>query len=218
MRRILEPEVMDSAEEAIEYDAMDFTAVNTAFVRDALDLAPMSARILDAGTGTARIPILIASSRPDWQIIAVDLADSMLAIAKKNVASANLYHQIDLQKVDVKHLPYQDAQFDLLISNSLIHHLPDPLPFFQEVKRVLVPNGGLFFRDLIRPDSNTIVEEMVAAIDPSYSPHQAQLFADSLRASFTLDEISELLSQAGLNNINLYQSSDRHWTAIRAFD
>lgn len=36
MERVLEPEVMDSLTEAIEYDAMDFTEVNTAFAKSAI--------------------------------------------------------------------------------------------------------------------------------------------------------------------------------------
>jgi ubiquinone/menaquinone biosynthesis C-methylase UbiE len=61
MQRILEPEVMDSQAEAIEYDAMDFTEVNTAFAQRTLELVPTVAKlkVLDAGTGTGRIPILI---------------------------------------------------------------------------------------------------------------------------------------------------------------
>lgn len=39
MERILEPEVMDDREEAIEYDAMDFTEVNTNFAKEAVQLA-----------------------------------------------------------------------------------------------------------------------------------------------------------------------------------
>lgn len=88
MERILEPEVMDTAEEAIEYDAMDFKEVNAAFAELAIDLAPFQATVLDAGTGTARIPILICQQRPDWQIIAIDLAKSMLEIGEKNVKQA----------------------------------------------------------------------------------------------------------------------------------
>lgn len=47
MERILEPEVMDDREEAIEYDAMDFTEVNTNFAKEAVQLAGMNARVLD---------------------------------------------------------------------------------------------------------------------------------------------------------------------------
>jgi ubiquinone/menaquinone biosynthesis C-methylase UbiE len=216
MQRILEPEVMDSPEEAIEYDAMDFTEINTAFAKEAIALAPVKATVLDAGTGTARIPIIISQLRPQWQIIAIDMADSMLEIGQKNIFNANCQEQIKLEKVDAKNLPYQSQKFDLVISNSLIHHLRDPLPFLQEIKRVLKPDGGIFFRDLFRPDSEEIIETMVTAINPNFSPRQAQLFKDSLHAAFTLAEIEDLIKRSGLENVKIYQSSERHWTAIRA--
>jgi ubiquinone/menaquinone biosynthesis C-methylase UbiE len=216
MQRILEPEVMDSPEEAIEYDAMDFTEINTNFAQETVKLAGINATVLDAGTGTARIPILIGQLRPQWQIIAIDMADSMLEIGQKNIISANCQDQITLEKVDAKNLLYKPEQFDLVISNSLIHHLSDPLTFLREIKRVLKSDGGIFLRDLFRPDSEEIIETMVTAIDPNYSPRQAQLFKDSLHAAFTLAEIEDLIKQAGLENVKIYQSSERHWTAVRA--
>jgi ubiquinone/menaquinone biosynthesis C-methylase UbiE len=148
MQRILEPEVMDTSEEAIEYDAMDFTAVNTAFAQRTSELAPPSGLVLDAGTGTARIPILICQKCPQLQIIASDLSKNMLLIASKNVEQAGLQKQISLELADSKQLPYQDGQFDMVISNSIVHHLPAPLPFFLEIKRVLKANGAIFIRDL----------------------------------------------------------------------
>lgn len=50
MQRVLEPEVMDSLEEAIEYDSMDFTEVNAAFAKSAAALGPVFGNVLDAGT------------------------------------------------------------------------------------------------------------------------------------------------------------------------
>lgn len=51
IERVLEPEVMDSLEEAIEYDAMDFIKVNTAFAEEASILGPKEqGLVLDAGT------------------------------------------------------------------------------------------------------------------------------------------------------------------------
>ncbi|MGH2416452.1 MAG: class I SAM-dependent methyltransferase [Microcystaceae cyanobacterium] len=215
MQRILEPEVMDTQEEAVEYDAMDFTEVNTAFAQRAIELVPplTNIKVLDVGTGTARIPILIGQQRPEWQIIAIDLAKSMLEIGQKNVQEADLQKQIHLDVIDAKQMPYGDRQFDLVISNSLIHHLPNPLPFLQEVKRVLKPNGAILIRDLLRPLSQDLMHQIVAAIGSEYSEHQKQLFRDSLQAAFTLEEIKQLVKTAGLEGINIYQSSERHWTA-----
>ncbi|NJM27360.1 MAG: class I SAM-dependent methyltransferase, partial [Pseudanabaena sp. RU_4_16] len=106
LQRIPEPEVMDSPAEAIAYDSMDFTEVNSAFAQDAIAIAQLQARgfILDAGTGTARIPIAIARQLPQWQIIGIDLAKSMLEIGTHHVEQAGLQAQIQLECVDAKQM------------------------------------------------------------------------------------------------------------------
>ena len=217
MQRVLEPEVMDTLEEAIEYDAMDFTEVNTAFAQCAIELGSQSGLVLDAGTGTARIPILICQRCPQWQMIGIDLAENMLLIGSKNVEQAGLQKQISLELADSKQLPYQDGQFDMVISNSIVHHLPDPLPFFLEIKRVLKPNGAIFIRDLIRPVDEATMNAFVESIgtESEYDERQNMLLRDSLHAAFTLDEVNELVQKAGLEGVKVYQSSDLHWTAER---
>lgn len=217
MQRVTEPEVMDSLQDALEYDAMDFLEVNTAFAKRAIELGPPQGLILDAGTGTARIPILICQQRPHWQIIGIDLAQSMLNVGQTNVEQAGLQQQIRLELVDAKQLPYPDAHFDLVISNSLIHHLPNPLPFLTELKRILKPQGAIFLRDLMRPDSIGTLEAIVEREAGDCSDYQRGLFRDSLHAAFTLEEVNKLLQQANLVGVNVYQSSDRHWTAEREF-
>ena len=217
MQRVLEPEVMDSWEEAVAYDAMDFTEVNAAFAQKAIALAPKVAKVLDLGTGTARIPLILSQQRPQWQIIAIDLAENMLKIGAEHIKKAGLQKQIILELVDAKQLPYPNEHFDLVISNSLFHHLPDPLPFLQEINRVLKPQGALLIRDLIRPNNQEILQNLVESIGAEYDAHQKQLFADSLHAAFTIDEVNQLMSQAGLKDVKIYQSSDRHWTAERSF-
>ncbi|HYW18530.1 MAG TPA: class I SAM-dependent methyltransferase [Nodularia sp. (in: cyanobacteria)] len=216
MQRILEPEVMDTWEEAIEYDAMDFTEVNTAFASKAIALGPKQASlVLDAGTGTGRIPVLICQMCPQWQIVAIDLAENMLRIAAQHIQQANLQQQIQSQLIDAKNLPYADGVFDLVISNSLVHHLPDPLPFFQELKRVTKPNSGILIRDLIRPIDQVTINALVDSIWNEYNSHQKKLFRDSLHAALTIDEVNQLVSAVGLTKVKIYQSSDRHWTIER---
>lgn len=217
MQRVTEPEVMDSPQEAIEYDAMDFSDVNTAFAERAIELGPSQGLILDAGTGTARIPILMCQRRPQWQITGIDLAQSMLDVGQKNIEYSGLQYHIKLELVDAKQLPYPDACFDMVVSNSLVHHLPHPLPFLLELKRVLKPNGAILLRDLIRPDSQQSLDAIVERVASECNAHQKQLFRDSLHAAFTLDEVSELMYQVGLEGVKVYQSSERHWTAEREF-
>lgn len=215
MQRILEPEVMDSWQEAADYDAMDFTEVNTAFASEAIALAPAGGLMLDMGTGTARIPILIAQQAPEWQIQAIDLADHMLQIGHQHILAAGLQAQITLARLDAKSLPYPNAHFDMVISNSLVHHLPDALPFWQEVHRLLKPGGAMLIRDLLRPATPAAVQAIVAGIGGQYSDRQKQLFADSLQAAFTLEQVQQHLQETGILEVKVYQSSDRHWTVER---
>ena len=216
MERKLEAEVMDTPEEAMDYDAMDFTAVNAAFAQRVVELGPERGIILDAGTGTARIPILIAQLRPAWQIMAIDLAQSMLALAEQNVVAAGCEGQIRLEYVDAKLLPYANASFDGVVSNSLLHHLPNPLPFLRELKRVLKPNGFILLRDLLRPQTPEQLETYLEKVH-DYNAHQTQLFRDSLQAAFTLAEVEALLQAAQIPGLEIYQSSDYHWTAERPY-
>ncbi len=206
---------MDTWLEATAYDAMDFESVNTAFATDAIDLDPHAIKILDAGTGTARIPILMCQQRPQYLITAVDLAQSMLIIGQRNVEEAGLNQRIRLERVDSKRMPYPDLEFDMVISNSLVHHLPDPLSFFQEIKRLVRPGGAILIRDLIRPENDTIVNSFVAKIGEAYDPHQQQLFRESLQAALTVSEVQDLIDRVGLSQVKLSQSSDLHWTIER---
>ena len=215
MNRILEPEVMDTWLEATAYDAMDFESVNTAFATDAIDLDPHAIKVLDVGTGTARIPILMCQQRPQYLITAIDLARSMLIIGQRNVETAGLNQRIRLERIDSKRMPYPDLEFDMVVSNSLVHHVPNPLSLFQEINRLLRPGGAILIRDLIRPENDTIVNDLVAKIGGGYDAHQQQLFRESLKAALTLTEVQSLLDRAGLAQVKLSQSSDLHWTIER---
>jgi ubiquinone/menaquinone biosynthesis C-methylase UbiE len=217
MDRILEPEVMDTWQEATAYDAMDFDVVNSAFATDAIALDPDAVKILDVGTGTARIPILMCQQRPQYLITAIDLAQSMSIVGRRNIEEAGLIQQIRLDRVDAKRMPYPDLEFDMVISNSLVHHLPDSLSFFQEIKRLVKPNGAILIRDLIRPNDDLLVNDLVTKFGGDYDVPQQQLFRDSLKAALTLAEVQALVDRVEFPQVKLYQSSDLHWTIERKY-
>ncbi|WP_347239027.1 class I SAM-dependent methyltransferase [Cyanobacterium stanieri] len=212
MDRTLEPEVMDNEEEAMEYDAMDFKEVNRDFALLVSEITPQNSLILDLGTGTARIPIIFSQMRPDCQIRAIDLAPSMLKIAQKNIDLARKNSQIKLELADSKKLNYEDNSFDVVMSNSLVHHIPNPFDLFQEIDRVVKPEGKVIIRDLLRPTSSQEVIDIVAQANLDYSPRQKQLFQDSLHASLTIEEVKTIIHKLQWQKVNIYQSSNRHWT------
>src|SRR4051794_34131703 len=104
--RVLEPEVMDSPAEARDYDAMDHSAVNRAFVHDFLGCWQGTGTVLDVGTGTAQIPIELCHRHTDVAVIGVDLAEHMLRVGQDNVQRAGLTKRVQLERVDAKQMPY----------------------------------------------------------------------------------------------------------------
>ena len=137
--RVLEPEVMDNADEAAAYDAMDHAEPNAAFVERLLSLGVGRCdKALDLGTGPGDIPILLCKeAAPLPGVFAVDLAQTMLVLARAKVAEVGLAERIMLAQMDVKALDLPDASFDAVFSNTILHHIPEPLAMLQEAARVL---------------------------------------------------------------------------------
>jgi ubiquinone/menaquinone biosynthesis C-methylase UbiE len=210
--RILEPEVMDSAAEARDYDAMDHAQVNRVFLADFLAAWDGQGPILDLGTGTAQIPIELCRQTPAAEVVAVDLAAHMLALGRENVRRAGFEARIQLERCDAKRLPFGDGTFAAVISNSIIHHIPKPAVVLAEAVRVVRAGGLLFLRDLVRPADDAEVRRLVATYAGEANAHQRQMFEDSLRAALTVAEVRELLVGLGLDPSTVRQTSDRHWT------
>lgn len=213
--RILEPEVMDTEKDAAEYDAMDFSEVNLAFAERAVELAVANGHqhILDVGTGTARIPILIAQiASKAVRILGIDLSSEMLKVAERNIAEASLTERITLRLIDAKGLPFERSSFDMVISNSLVHHIPEPGVLFSEVARVVKRGGSIFIRDLMRPESVEQLNMLVRQHAGDEDEYQQKLFRDSLHAALTIPEVRELVRQGGIDDARVVQSSDRHWS------
>ena len=215
--RILEPEVMGTEQEAVDYDAMDHRAVNELFVTDLLaalesERCPSTVDVLDLGTGTAQIPIELCRRFKDCRVMAVDAAAHMLELARYNVEAAGLIERIQLVKADAKTLGFADGFFDVVMSNSIVHHIPETSTIFQQAVRVVKSGGLLFFRDLLRPESKSRLDELVQTYAGNEGGHARQMFADSLHAALTLDEVRDLVAPFGYSGDTVQQTSDRHWT------
>jgi ubiquinone/menaquinone biosynthesis C-methylase UbiE len=223
--RTLEPEVMDTPEEAHDYDAMDHAQVNARFCEDLLATAhrvgASLGRVLDVGTGTARIPIALCQRATRIEVEAIDLADHMLALAAQNVERAGLQSRIRVTRVDAKATPWPEGAFDAVVSNSIVHHIPEPPRVLAEAWRLVRPGGLLFVRDLERPAGAALLAALVDrhALVPDAAPalramHQRQraLFEASLHAALTVAEVRAYVVPLGIPSSAVETTSDRHWT------
>ena len=213
MDRIPEPEVMNGGDEAKAYEQADFAEVNEAFVDRIVELGGhlYRARIVDLGAGPADIAVRLLRRRPDWRVTAVDAAAAMFDLARQRLADELLGDRIDLVLADAKSLPFADRAFDLVISNSIMHHLNKPESVWLEVKRIARPGAVVLFRDLSRPESPDEALRIVETYSADESDLLKKLFYDSLLAAYTPDEVRRQLVAADLTTLQVEPSSDRHW-------
>lgn len=217
--RVLEKEVMDSEHEAQQYDDMDFAAVNALFVDQLLEFANSIESfdgelgdVMDLGTGTALIPIELCKRHEDCRVMAVDMAASMLDLAKFNVQVNLLDQRITLTQLDAKGLIFEDEMFDVSICNSLIHHLAQPELALSQIARVTREDGIIFVRDLLRPADESMLDHLVETYVSQESEYSQKMFRDSLHASLTLEEMKEIVVKLGFAAETVSATSDRHWT------
>ncbi|MHC4877725.1 MAG: class I SAM-dependent methyltransferase, partial [Planctomycetota bacterium] len=161
---------------------------------------------------TALIPIELFRRPVSASVWAVDLAAEMLIRAERNVRDSGMHGRILPEQADAKSLPYAAGEFDVVMSNSIIHHIPEPIDSLREMIRVLQPGGLLFVRDLLRPETDAEVERLVSTYAGDENERSQQLFRQSLHAALTVDEVRHLLVACGWRPECVEQTTDRHWT------
>ena len=208
---------MDDREEVEAYSLADFDDVNRRCARRALRAAALDrGHALDLGTGPADIPIALCRLAPGWRVTALDQSPRMLRVARKNVARAKLRGRIRLLRTDAKAVRGLTQRVNLVMSNSLLHHLPDPIPFWFEVKRLARKDGAILVQDLCRPRSRKAARNLVTRHARTEPPLLRQLFYQSLLAAFTPGEVRAQLRTANLTGLSVRQINDRHLVVRRA--
>jgi SAM-dependent methyltransferase len=86
-------------------------------------------RVLDAGCGTGELAALVAAP----QVVCVDLSDAAIDAARSR--------GLDARVADVQSLPFADGEFDVVLGNWMLYHVPDLDRGLAEISRVLRPGG-----------------------------------------------------------------------------
>ena len=145
-----------------------------------------------------------------WRVSAIDASPRMLDVARINVKHHGLGRRIRLRHGDAKALAGLRKKFDLVFSNSLLHHLLDPTPFWGEIRRLVKPGGAVLIQDLLRPESKTEARRLVRRHAGKDSPLLRRLFYQSLLAAFTTAEVRTQIRENGLEGLRVRKVSDRH--------
>lgn len=212
MQRALEPELMDDPEQALVYARADFEEENQGFVARFLECYPdlKDVHVLDLGCGPADIPIRLARALPECRVTGVDGSAPMVALGREAVRAAGLADRITLRCERFQDMVLAEKA-DAVISNSLLHHVPNALQFWYALRQLAKPGAVVLVMDLLRPDSPEAAQALVdryAAAEPAILRRD---FYNSLLAAFTDDEVAAQLTEMNLSRLLIDVPNDRHW-------
>ncbi len=224
MKRTPEPELMQIPSQVRAYADADFSKSDSMVVKSLEKYLKKVGRtlnktdlILDIACGPGNIAQRIAKNWPYVNVVGIDGSKEMLNEAE-NKLSENLTNNLSYQLIEINsiatgeiHCPFKA---DVLVSNSALHHFHDPSRFWGALKKLGKTKCIHIHRDLIRPISAKKAFE-IKEKHLSNSPKILKKdFHASLKASFTVDEVTHQLFDSGLSQLEVFQVDELYFEII----
>lgn len=215
--RVLEPEVMNDPLQVDAYAAADFSVSDQAVVDRIEQLLALAgahfspqACLVDLGCGPGNISLRLAQRWADCAVLGLDAAERMLAVAEARRREAGV--KPECLRYQQQPLPFTTSalQADLVVSNSLLHHLHDPMHLWSSVKTLASSRCLVLHRDLKRPDSEASMDRLCQQHVADAPAVLQRDYRASLHASFTADEVKAQLALAGLGQLQVLEVEDRY--------
>jgi ubiquinone/menaquinone biosynthesis C-methylase UbiE len=228
LTRVPEPEVMDDAGEAQAYSSASAEAylskIDDSFVEHATRLiGPAPGHAVDIGCGPGQILKKLSERLPEWSFCGVDRSLAMIRLAAESEgdqspatgSAGSAKGNVQFVRGDANSLPFRDASFDLVLCNSVLHHMREPSRLLAEIRRIAKPNSGILLRDLRRP-SRISYSFHVRWHGRHYEGLMYKLYCDSVRAAYTCEELAGMLRSAGIPGARVFAHGPTHLGIERA--
>jgi SAM-dependent methyltransferase len=227
MQRRPEPELMEGLEQARAYAEADFTEPNELFLAllgqliaeqggggPGTALLPdcPGARALDLGCGPADIVVRLLRRYPRLHCDALDGSQAMLDLAQQVIdRQPGIAARARLLCDKLPSARLDRRAYDVILSNSLLHHLHEPQVLWRSIRAAAKPGALVLVMDLTRPASAAMAAALVETYAADESPVLKQDFRNSLHAAFEPAEVAAQLRDAGLADmLEVGLVSDRH--------
>lgn len=229
MPRTPEPEVMAESDEVEAYASAAaqayLDAVDNTLVEQVVSLAPtvqasdghpsaLSGWLLDVGTGPGGIPLKLVRRCPGLRAVGIDRSLNMVRAASQSAREQGLADRAFFLVADARRIAFPDGCFDIVLSNSVLHHLHNPIPVLNEMARLVKPSGMVLLRDLRRP-SRLAFALHVGWFGRYYSGLMKKLYEDSVRAAYTASELRALLRGSALADAEVFRHRRTHLGFVR---
>ena len=167
---------------------------------------------LDVASGTGDFAFQLIEHHNIGDVVAMDLSEQMLSVAKRKHEERNLNSEIDFVVGDVIDMPFSDEMFSLAIVGFGFRNFADLEGSLREMTRVVKPGGKVTILEIVKPEGI-----LMSKIFPIYfrklTPILGSLFAGNIEAYRYLPEsvnnfvtarqIKDMMQSAGLRNVTI---------------
>jgi ubiquinone/menaquinone biosynthesis C-methylase UbiE len=197
MYRVPEQELMTDENQAVGFNVSARSQSTYAYIECYKLLCKVeSGTVIDLGCGPGKLIVELAKLYPQLSITGVDASPAMIKIAKNNITDNRLQDSISL--IESRFETLKDNTYDVITSAGTLHHTLNPAVFWNTIKRLAKPNSFVYIMDLVRPNSEADVLNIVQALGEHSNTYLKEDQFNSLKAAFTKEEIKDQLLQAGL--------------------
>jgi ubiquinone/menaquinone biosynthesis C-methylase UbiE len=175
--------------------------------RDLVELGlPPGGKVLDVGTGPGFVAIEVARLLQDrgGRVVGLDLSPAMLALAAENARRQGLNGVLVWRQGDARAMPFDDGEFDAVVSNDSLHHWEDPLLILNEIARVLKNGGRCIIHDMKRlqkPAPRFVAWAIGLTIPADFRVH----YWNSIKSAYTPSELHAILARSRLHGCRIVE-------------
>lgn len=162
-------------------------------------------KVIDIGSGLCGLPRYIVQNTQCEKVVALNISKKENEYAIKKNEEEGCGHKIDVIEGDFNNMPFEDKEFDVMVSQDSMLHSPDKEALLKECSRVLKQGGLFVFSDILKKPSLT-EEEAKRVYDRINVPHLGtfDFYKEKLKdANF---EIKETIEYGSKNLGKSYQS------------
>ena len=224
MQRQPEPELMNDQIQVQAYAEADFNEGDAHLVDLVVSMLqsrsqPRSQQrsdlcIVDLGCGPGNIALRLAKQFGQARVVGIDGSAPMIQRAREKAGQGDSRFDFRVLRLQdcLDHGPCSDLHHraDVVVSNSLLHHLHEPELLWRVTRHFAAPGCLTLHRDLRRPSSMANAHQLQQRHLPDAPQVLIRDFLASLVAAFTPEEVKEQLQTCGLASLTIQEEGDRY--------
>jgi ubiquinone/menaquinone biosynthesis C-methylase UbiE len=152
---------------------------------------------LEIGPGPGYLGLEWLNKTQSTKLKGIEISANMIKLAEKNTEEYGLSSRANYVMGDASNMPFDNNTFDGVFTNGSLHEWSQPEKIFNEIYRVLKPQGAYFISDL-RRDMNFFIKWVMKAVTKPKEIRPGLI--TSINASYTLKEIQFVLSGTALKD------------------